>query len=225
MASEAFEIWRDDILSRLPGADEDMADAQFLSALREFYTRSGAWIQEFTKTLQAGKTNYTLNPAPNSSKVIAVHQVQFGDANPVKPASRRPLVSSSAGTGTSGFLPHMSTPSLMIVYPTPATGMADVTMRILASCTYDDGDCHTPPEQVQVQFYDFVLDGALGRMMTIPKKPWSSPVHAQYHLRRFRDGIAVARDMAKRSWGLSESNFQFPQDWARTTRTNRSFGG
>jgi hypothetical protein len=119
----------------------------------------------------------------------------------------------------------MATPSKVTIYPTPAAGMADMPMKLLVSCTYDDADCHVPPEEVQTQFYDFVLDGALGRIMSIPKKPWSSPVHAQYHLRRFRAGIAEARDMAKRSWGLSESGFHFPQGWARTTRAKRFSGG
>lgn len=221
MASEAFEIWRDDLLTRLPGVDEDMADAQFLSALREFYTRSGAWIQEITKTLQAERDTYTLNPAINNSRVFLVHQVQFGDARPVAPLSRRPMIT---GSGDGGFQFHMTTPSKMVVYPTPAVGMASMTMKILASCTFEDGECHTPPEQVQVHFYDFLLDGALGRMMSIPKKPWSNPATAQYHLRRFRNGIAEARDMAKRSWGLSESSFEFPQNWAGSSRSYRSGG-
>ena len=63
------------------------------------------------------------------------------------------------------------------------------------------------------------LDGTLGRLYAMPTKPWSTPTHAVYHGKRFRNHMAYRKQEAlagfhlrrrrlalSRGWGLAMSN-------------------
>jgi hypothetical protein len=47
-------------------------------------------------------------------------------------------------------------------------------------------------------WFETMLDGTLFRLYGQPAKPWSSPQLAEYHGRRFRQGMNRARDIAER---------------------------
>ena len=62
-------------------------------------------------------------------------------------------------------------------------------------------------------WYEIILDGATAKLLSQQDKPYTNPVIAQYHARRFRNGIAEARDMARRQMSNSDSHWAFPA-WA-----------
>jgi len=208
----AFKYWRDDLLIRIPGCDPTVIESEFVGCLREFYKKSGAWIEELELTLRNGKQTYTVSPNGNNRKFLNVLHVKFGTTRPIRPTSSKPSLIPTL-SGTSRFVPWMERPDRMWVFPKPADTLT-MSVVVTGTCTFVDGKCHVPEARVIDNFYEPILDGTLGRLMMHVKKPWSSPKNATYHLRRFRAGIADARDEARRSWGMSESQFAFPQDWA-----------
>ena len=69
------------------------------------------------------------------------------------------------------------------------------------------------PDIFQRMWYDHILDGAVSKLMSIQDKPFTNPQLAAYHARRFRNGMAQARDMAMRQFTDTERGWQFPK-WA-----------
>lgn len=62
-------------------------------------------------------------------------------------------------------------------------------------------------------WYEEILDGTLAKLLSQQDKPYTNPVLAQYHAGRFRNAIAMARDMAQRQFINSERGWSYPA-WA-----------
>jgi hypothetical protein len=69
----------------------------------------------------------------------------------------------------------------------------------LKPVSFDAVNCGCSQE-LWSSWFEPVLDGTLGRLYSQPAKPYSSPQLAQYHMRRYRAGIARARDVANRGF-------------------------
>lgn len=74
-------------------------------------------------------------------------------------------------------------------------------------------DLDNVPMVFQRLWYDVILDGCVGRLMSQQDKPYTNPALAQYHVRRFRNGISRARDEARRQFNTANDGFVFPA-WA-----------
>ena len=66
------------------------------------------------------------------------------------------------------------------------------------------------PDFAATHYFEAILDGALGRMYSYPKSPWGDTKLAQYHLRRFRNEMAKARDVAKRRFTRADPEWATP---------------
>ena len=102
-------------------------------------------------------------------------------------------------------------PGTIKVLPMP---LGDDLKNLTLTCalTSEDLNCNVP-EFVQTHFYDTILSGCLGRMYSHPKRPYSAPSIAVEYKRRFRSGMAEARDMGRRNFTAANSSWQFPA-WA-----------
>lgn len=69
------------------------------------------------------------------------------------------------------------------------------------------------PVVFERMWYEHILDGALSRLMSQQDKPYTNPQLGAYHTKRFRNGIAEARDSAMKQFNNSESGWVFPR-WA-----------
>jgi hypothetical protein len=61
--------------------------------------------------------------------------------------------------------------------------------------------------------FETIKQGTLGRMQTMVNKPWYDPQNGALNQRRFRNGMAQARDMAKRGYAQAAPSWRFPA-WA-----------
>ena len=55
--------------------------------------------------------------------------------------------------------------------------------------------------------------GRLGRLYGMPAKPWSSPPHAIYHGKRFRNHMAYRKQEAVRGFNWGQPAWRFPRGW------------
>ena len=69
------------------------------------------------------------------------------------------------------------------------------------------------PIVFQRYWYDTILSGSLLRLLGQQDKPYTNPQLALYHGKKYRNEIAVARDMAMRQFNTSERGWEYPR-WA-----------
>ena len=202
--SYSTSAWKNNLLSIIPGADWSTVDREIQNALREFCVQSGAWAFQFDPIMiREGRADYYLNPQPGSM-IVYIMGYYRTDAQ-------------TDGVRFSRLRQHPSSPAY-----SPSIG---VIRFVPVPDAEDEGDTFEPvvalrpfnssvvPDEAVLAWYDVITDGVLGRMMLQLDKPWSDKVTAQYHLRRFRTGMSQARDVARRRYSLTESEWVFPP-WA-----------
>lgn len=208
----SLSTWLKDVLPLTPGAQRAVVRRMLELTCREFYASSLAWrktlgpisygamvgvlkLDNFTvprlwsptlwaPTLWAptlwntGEAN-----APDVVRVLAVEY--FG--SPLTKLARLPGNSQLTANSPAGYyLPSHNTLSL---YPKPSVG-AEEALTVYAALTPDLTNM-VLPDIAYAQHYDALLDGLLGRLYSQPAKPYSNPQLAAYHLKRFRNAIAV----------------------------------
>jgi hypothetical protein len=203
----AWTDWQEELYSRVPGAASDHIDQELKSTLREFFTKSGFWTEELDPiNIVALTDTYTLTP---TTGVVMGVQAAWVDNKQVHLISIKPKVEpTSPTTPNLGYCPQ---PNQLQLFPTPSVSITDglkVLVRLNPSADFSD-----IPDEASSHFFDEIMDGVLGRLYSMPGKPFSNVVTAQYHLRRFRNGIASARDISRRRYSTAERGWSFPP-WA-----------
>jgi hypothetical protein len=59
------------------------------------------------------------------------------------------------------------------------------------------------------RWFECMMDGVRGRLMSQPAKPYASPQMAEYHMKRFRVGLNLARAEAEQRYS-GQTTFRFP---------------
>lgn len=180
-----LDTWLRDLLARTPGVVRQVAKRETLLAIREFYEQSYAWrVVIGPKTVVANKARYTLSPYDAYANVVAVLSAEFNEvgmtALPRRPAGREP-------DGTAPWAYFTESPDILRLWPTPTVEYAEA-LTIYVALTPKITVTHVP-RIAATRHYDAILDGALGRIMSQPAKPYSNQVLGQYHLNRFRAAI------------------------------------
>lgn len=202
--SASISVWLRDILPRTPGAVRGVAKREFINTAREFYRQSGAWREVIESTFFADDTyQYTVLPEATNGEVIQILSVEV-NGQLLTAKSERPLGDRGDGTPLYWF---PTGPNTVEIWPTPELYDDEVRIRAILIPT-DTAD--TLPDFSYSKHYDALLDGVLGRLYGHPAKPYSNPVLAEYHLRRFRDAIATAAAEQKQG-GFAGQNWQFPR--------------
>lgn len=212
MATKAEDIWNDTLLSRLPGADAETVSYELRNTLRQFYRQSGSWIIDTPPIpLVAGKAVYDVSLKLPGVKVLFVNRVAYENRYLRLYDHETPRLASLTPGGPLAVVGVPATPGSLKFIPTPQ-GSDLKSFVATVALTADDLRCNVP-DYVQSHFFDTIVDGVLSRMFMHIKRPYSAPAHAEQHARRFRNGVAEARDMARRNFTLAETSTHFPP-WA-----------
>lgn len=196
------DSWLTELRTRLPGISEGQLALELKSTMREFFTKSGYWMEELSPIrIVQDKNLYKLSYP--QAHVMGVHSVWIEDA-PKRLLTVQPKVS---GSGI-----YMAEHDVLQIFPTPVRSITDglkviVRLNPLSEMT-------RVPYEVSTHFFDEVMDGVLGRLYSQPGKPFTNLIQSQYHLKRFRDGISMARDMGRRRFSTATQGWSFPQNWS-----------
>lgn len=76
------------------------------------------------------------------------------------------------------------------------------------------------PEVFRLYWYDIIRDGAIGELCAQQDKPYTNPVKAELHQRRFRNGVARARDEARNQFNTSQNEFVYPVNGGWVSRSH-----
>lgn len=200
-----YTPWLDSLRSALSGADDSAIQLSLGNAVREFCTQSGAFIDELGPTSFTTSTTYNIR-TQTSGDVMWVHSVIDADTRlpyPLLLAGQRythNLTTPAVYVHSPGLLEFTSLPDTSGFYTT-----ASLIPRKL-----DVPEDVKLPDEFASAYFEAIYDGTMGRMMSQHKKPWSNAVLAQYHLRRFRNGMNQARDVTRRRFANAEDKTVFP---------------
>ncbi len=200
----SLSVWTDELTVRLPGASTDQIDLELKATVREFFTKSGFWTEELDPIDIVADTDiYTLTPTEG---VIMGTMYVWVDHKSIPLSTIKPkTVSTSSNSVQTAWAPQ---PNQIQLFPMPSvdiTGGLKVLVRL-----NPDAKWRQLPDELGSHFFDEILDGVLGRLYSQPGKPYTNIVVSQYHLRRFRDGIARARDMGQKRYSNAETPWTYP---------------
>lgn len=203
------DLWIESAAPQLGGCPLITLRAEWLNAAREFFTRSTCWREDLPViAIVGGTAQYIVTPPVADCKINYIHQVAIPTAI-LSPSSQVPkvLATQEGDVPTQYATPQ---PDTLVLYPTP---QKDNTMIVTASLVPTAVDT-VMPDYIQVQYFEVLLDGLLGRLMNYKNKPYSNPDGAEYHLRRFRSGMARVRNNTIHGLNESANTWGFPQGFA-----------
>lgn len=220
---DAISVWQPLVVGRISDADEALINQELTAAIREFCTLSLAWQEEIgpynvePDTILkldedcSGGTCTGTYPETLQAEVAYVMEISVDGEAAFPVTSDFDKLDSTPGISVSGsrYYYYCPSPRWVKFMPSPEATLPDACLlRVAMQPTCAEMKV---PVYFQTHYFDEVLDGALGRIYSYSKKPWSDSSAASYHLSRFRNGIARARDISHRRFTRSDSEWAFPR--------------
>lgn len=194
-----FEQFVSNAQIALTGASENGIKAALYDVLKEFYSDSGAWMEDIEFIPLANVDEYSLAPAQEGQLLRLVG------------------VWDNKGLPVSAFMPDFG--RVKLLHAPANSGNADNkwTARFEKTVTLPTTRENIPiaPDWTLRVYSPHILDGVFGKMMAQPGKSYSNDSKAAYHLRRFRVGIAMARTAAKRMNNVGAQAWAYPRGFGR----------
>ncbi len=204
-----FERLIDNARIRLPGALDGVIKMELFTVLREFTEQSNAWLDRVTFLFPPGAERIELVPNHEAdiNRLVSV-AVVGPDGSEEAYWTRLPAAMPEPGV--------VHIPSRFTSTAETQTCLATVAL-IVADPTGEDG-LPTFPRWMADKYFGCLLDGTLYRMMSQPAKPYSSTPGALFHGRRFRKGVAQARNETRHGNAYGGQRWVFPQQFATYKR-------
>jgi hypothetical protein len=183
--------------SKLVGVSQNELLAELYDVFTEFFNDSSIWWEVIKVDATPDSSTYTLTPS--EGQII-----------------RLTAVSTKDGFPWPAVMPVI--PDLQLRNPPneDTTLYAGVTVNV--TLPNDKSNVPIAPSWVLPRWHTGILDGLLGKLMSIPNKSWTDKPLSGYHLKRFRDAIGRARVSALRSNTVGTQAWRFPQGAQTTTQ-------
>jgi hypothetical protein len=224
--------------TKLVGASVRALKAELFDVLHEFFNVTSCWREDIPITIKQNVQSYQVTPSQGGA-IIRLFGVIDQNWIPqpavlMDPSNPGPPGGSSLGPISTNIQPNptsvLGTRYILLrnqytapLNPATAGGNTFTVSVIKNVVSYEVSKDMVPliPEWIIPTFYEYLLDGLLGHMMNQPNKSYSNDTKGVYHLRRFRDGMAMARIAAIRANTTGAQNWTFPQSF----RTRNQKGG
>lgn len=226
---------------RAPGITDALISLELFNVMDEFYRRTSAWRHAQDIDLEEFTYDYDVD-IPNGTVVVRLLAVEHQGVPVPSAAQQGAVTQTSLGTllpdltfpdGDAAFIPAVSDlePSGVFSYAVyrpnyiSVTGVPDAEgrqypMKVAWALSLSQGclDCEcgdwdAVPEWHWEMFFQDLLDGTLGRLYSMPAKPWSSEKHAIYHGKRFRSAMGYRKQEALRGFVYNTQTWRFPRGW------------
>jgi hypothetical protein len=170
----------------------------------EFFDITSSWLEDIDVTTVDGTVDYALTPVSGGTII------------------RLMKVVNENGTPIAATMPTLGTMTVATI-PTAAVIMTATVAKTVKIPAESDGS-PTLPSWLLPAHRVTIRHGLLGALMLQKTKPYSDAQLGTYHMKRFRDGCAKARQAARHENTFAAQAWNFPQAWS--TRTFRGgFGG
>ncbi len=192
-----WERLRSDCLNHLTGASQAGIKGELYNTLHELFNDASCWWEVLSVPVLPGVLDYNVVPT-EGGMIIRLAGVSDGNNIP------QPAVMPTLGT-------------VSILWPVNTAQTFSVTVVKNVSTTTSD-NLPDVPDWVLKLFYRTVLDGVLGKMMLQQNKSYTNDTLGTYHLKRFRDGIAMARVATLKRNTFGAQAWAYPQGFKTKTQ-------
>jgi len=190
---------------KLTGASEAGLKSELFDVLSEFIGDSNCWTEWVTVNVVPNEQNYRITPTEGGmvKRLVAVF-----DSNKI---------------GLPAMLPKVEPPSAILHLEWPQNINITAKAYIIKDLILPNSKKDIPdaPEWLFPMYGRYILDGLLGNSMNQSAKSYSNPKQSDYHLKRFRVGIAMAKTATLRSNLFGGQAWRFPGQF----RTSSQRGG
>ncbi|WP_374309876.1 hypothetical protein [Methylocella sp.] len=202
---------------RLPGALDGMILRELFMTVREFFMRSDAWTHIISFCACPRQHKYKISPAAEEGDAF-VNRLLWVEG--LRPCSDK----TGGGLACAATMPQPGAPFATIEIRNPPSAPekwhAHVALTVVDPTDHDGFP--RVPDWLFDKHMGALLDGLLARMMTQPAKPYSNAAMAQYHGRRFENGVNLARTETRHGTLASGQRWSFPRSFQ--VRSQRAWG-
>jgi hypothetical protein len=195
-----FERIMNEARVRLPGVSDAGLKGTMFDVIDEFFDNSNAWIEWLNVNLVVGSQTYTLYPQQGGmlNRLVTL----LDSNNVVYPA----VVSFSDVYTPPGVI-------LSLVNPVSAPVLVTACFTKKVVLPNNKWDIPDAPSWLVPLYGRYLLDGLLGNLMMQRGKSYSDPDRSQYHIKRFRDGMDMAKTAVMRSNLLGGQAWRYPRGY------------
>ena len=228
-----------------PGALDGIIRMEIFNVLKEFFMRTNAWLLELPVYIVPTTNDYQLETGQcvvvNRLMALARPRSPLPPGGPWPPvyaptcppqylsvstSSTAPVESQNPSyrTGRAGALlnPGTKCPILRIADNPGYNEMWVVTLA-LNTCDPTDADGFVePPDWIMEKYLRYLASGVTCQLMLQPAKPYSSLPGAQYHGRKFNEGVGLARTEVRHMFNYGGQAWVFPGGWANISHRGMS---
>ena len=186
------------------------------TVLDEFFQDSLSWRESIHLNVTAGIQNYKILVRDGGRPIVfmgcwdgyrlgvAAFMPHFGELH-----VRQPIQTTSIPVATTNP-------------PTPQALAATNPWLIMVAETVKKPETReglpVAPAWVLQVYFRTILDGVIGKLQAQPSKSYSNQSSATYHLKRFRQGIQIARTAAARENSFGAQTWRYPMGWESRTQ-------
>jgi len=204
----SVETWVNLLTPRLPGALDHVLEAEVVQTIKNFCRESSAWRDMiYGLDVQPNEREITLQWGNGSQGTVLGVLRLYSGGNQISQLSHAPWESSARLT--LAWTSNPSDPSIIVLAEIPTEELLE-QLDAYVYLEPVNPTLYVPPTLLS-DFWEIIFDGSVGRMYSHPNKPYSDPILAQYHWRRYRTGTILARDKASRGFTGNAQNWVFPR--------------
>ena len=200
--------------------------------LKEFFQRTNCWLLELPVFISPPSNDYVLNTGQNVvvNRLMGLGRPQtpppadLGTYAPMCPPQF--LASVVTDTANEGQNPLFRSPRsgillnagakcpILRIDQNPNVEETWVVTLALTPCDPTDKDGFvSPPDWVLEKYLNAIASGVASALMLQPGKPYSSMPGAQYHGRKFNEGVGLARTEIRNMFTYGGQRWNFPGGW------------
>lgn len=201
---------------KLIGAADSGIKQELWGVIKEFLQDSNTWIEHQKLLVTAGVQHYDVSPR-DGGQIIRLFSVVDGN--------RLPVNATMSHLGRLDVHTRITISSIDTPPNTQSTNSTNpwhlcFSKNITFPATRDN--IPVAPSFIMSVYSGTIVDGVLGKMMLQAGKSYSNQQLGTYHLRRFRDGIGIAKNDVWNENVFGGQRWRFPSTFS--THSQRGYG-
>jgi len=173
-----------ELRSEVPDAPPEFCEERFIRTARQFFRDTLVWREDAKLVMSSDSQHYLPLAAPGTD-VVDVLALQLENST-LRKATRQQIGRLGKREGTPDRF-YFTSSGVVVVHPDPATSVARSMTSVLALTPHRE--MVSLPDDLYDRFGDILLSGAAGRLMVMPKRPWTAFDVGRMHLTRFSEEI------------------------------------